>query len=183
MNGAPVTDTNGLAATALSLTPAEAYEVLRELLLEADLRAGAAHAGSDVAARIEDDAAFLREVLRAAGISPETGPSEASVPVPVSPQRLLSAIITEVPAVSGPVREALASLEDRETSLDLGSAIDTAAIAIATSAAIIRPLITYEREKDGETTRFKLDVRGIPDFGAVLRALLPFLPGGKDGNP
>ena len=173
-----MTDTGNLAAAMLGLETAQATEVLRELLLDADLRAGTAHAGFDLAARAKDDTAFLREVLQAAD-----HPGEPEDPA-ASPQQLLSAIVTAVPALTEPAGDALIALEERETTLDIASSLDVASIAIAASAAIIRPLVTFEKKRDGdhETTRIRIDVRGIQDLGAVLRALLPFLPGGKNGN-
>jgi hypothetical protein len=165
-----VTDPDDLAAGVLRLEPAEATEVLRELLLDADLRVGTARTGSDIDARVADDLAFLCEVARVADVRDEP-PGEAS------PQQLLSAIVEAIPAAREPVIEALTAIDERETSLDMATSIAVASIAISTSAAIIRPLVSFEKERDGdhETTRLKIDVRGVRDLGKVMRALLPFL--------
>jgi hypothetical protein len=169
-----VTDPDSLAANVLRLEPAEAAEVLRELLLDVDLRAGTARTGLDIDARVADDAAFLREVARAVGVKDESAGD-------VSAQLLLSAMVEAVPAVREPVDEALTTLGERETSLDFSASFEVASIAIATSAAIIRPLVTFDKERDGdrERTRLKVDVRGISDLGKVLRVLLPFLTSGS----
>ncbi|MER5471990.1 hypothetical protein [Streptomyces sp. NPDC002685] len=172
-----MTNLDDLAASALRLEPAEATEVLRELLLDADLRAGTARTGSDIDTRVADDLAFLREVARVADI-PDEPPGEAS------PQQLLAVIVEAIPAAQEPVSEALTALDERETSLDMAASIAVASIAISTSAAIIRPLVTFEKERDGdrETIRLKVDVRGVRNLGKVISALLPFLNNGDNSG-
>jgi hypothetical protein len=80
--------------------------------------------------------AFLCEVARVADVRDEP-PGEAS------PQQLLSAIVEAIPVAREPVIEALTALDERETSLDIATSIAVASIAISTSAAIIRPLVTF----------------------------------------
>jgi hypothetical protein len=171
-----VTDTDCLADKVLRLPSSEAAEILRSLLLDADLRAGTARPGSNTEARIAADSEFLLEVAHTAGIAGKPSSTASS-------QQLLSALVAAIPAARESVDEALTSLGERETSLDIAASIDLASIAIAASAAIIRPLVTFEKEKDGdrETTRLKIDVRGVKDLGNVISATLPFLTGGS-GN-
>ncbi|MBB5867317.1 hypothetical protein F4553_000696 [Allocatelliglobosispora scoriae] len=148
----------------------EVAEVLRELLLLADLRDGQLPDVIDLDARQPGDIAFLRGVAQQAGIAAD--PAE-----PASPRRLLQVLVAEVPQTAPQVADAIASLDERETSLDFGTSIAVASLAISVSAAILRPLVTVEKERDGdrESSKVRVDIRGIRDLEKVLRMILPFL--------
>jgi hypothetical protein len=149
----------------------EATEVLKELLLQAQLRDGRLPELVDLEARLPDDIAFLRGVAQHTGID-ATSRDEASA------QRLLQVLTDEIPATREPAAEAIESLDERETSLDFGTSIALASLAIAVSAAIIRPLITIDTERDGaaESKKVRMEIRGINNLDRVLKAVLPFLP-------
>lgn len=152
------------------LNAPEIREVLRELLLHADLRAGQLDPSGDIDARLADDLAFLRSVAQQAGV--EAGPDDEA-----STQRLLQALVTAVPQTEPVVVDALESLDERETSLDFGTSIAVASLAISVSAAIMRPLVTVtkEREGDRESSKVRVDVRGVQNLGKVLKEILPFI--------
>jgi hypothetical protein len=134
----------------------------------------------EVEERLSEDYAFVGRLSETLGIGTKTASAS------VRANDVLLALMHGVPEVREPVAEAVAQVEHRSTLPVDPISISLVVLAVATSAAILRPRVLLRRSKDGDRERseFRFEVLGVQNIEGVVRALLSFirLHGGDPGS-
>ncbi|TDB89126.1 hypothetical protein E1264_09145 [Actinomadura sp. KC216] len=151
-----------------SLTDAQVAQVLQHLFSHFDDSEVPAVTQDEIDARIVADREFLGE-LAAADPSPATA-EDGEV-------RALIAALAEAVPETRPVIDAAVARAESERTLPIDHDTALSVLAIATSAAILRPRfsIRRKRKKDSDDLQIDLDIRGTQGMGRVLDIITRFL--------
>ncbi|MGW7529271.1 hypothetical protein [Streptomyces sp. NPDC054783] len=155
-----------LETTLATLSEAQLAQVLQQLFSHFDDSEVPAVTPDEIDAQIRADRAYLSE-LTAGADSPPGSPDVRA---------LIAGLAEAVPETQSVIEEAVARATSSKTlPIDPDTAITV--LAIATSAAIIRPKFTFRRttKKDSTDLDINLDVRGTRGLERVLSLITQFL--------
>ncbi|MEU9017130.1 hypothetical protein [Actinomadura sp. NPDC048394] len=152
-----------------SLTDAQVAQVLQHLFSHFDDSEVPAVTQDEIDARVGADRAFLGDLAAAAG-PPPAAPEDGDV-------RALIAALAEAVPETRPAIDAAIDRAESERTLPIDHDTALSVLAIATSAAILRPKFTFRRtrKQDGDDLQIDLDIRGTQGMGRVLDIITRFL--------